>query len=79
MSLYQVCPSCSSNKLGQVQKDYEEQQEKIKNNVKLSDKEKEEAMQKVAKGYGLKYCCNSRLICYTSLERTIKINLKSAP
>ena len=76
MSLYSKCPSCSSDRLGQVQKDYEVKLEQIRNNVKLTTEQKDEAMQKLAKSYGLKYCCNMRLISYVQLENTAKMSNK---
>ena len=69
--LYPVCPTCQ-NLLADKQLKYEERLEKICNNKKLTDKQKQKQKEKLLDDLGLeRYCCRMRMISYVDLVQII--------
>lgn len=70
--LYLKCPSCK-NILGNKQVPFEKDLEKICEDVKLSDDQKNKSKEKLLDKYGLeKYCCRMRMLSYTPLINIVK-------
>ena len=62
--LYPVCPTCQ-NLLADKQLVYEESLDKICNNKKLNDEQKQKEKKKLLDNLGLqRYCCRMRMISY---------------
>ena len=62
--LYPVCPTCQ-NLLADKQIPFEEEMEKICNNKKLKEDEKQKQKKNLLDNLGLsRYCCRTRMISY---------------
>ena len=61
--LYSKCPTCGHS-LAEYQVPYETKEKLIKDNPKLSYKEKRDKISELVKSYKLRYCCNSRMMTY---------------
>jgi DNA-directed RNA polymerase subunit N (RpoN/RPB10) len=68
--LYATCPTCKKL-LGDKQIIYEKEMEKIINNEKMSEEEKENEKQKLAKSLVSRYCCRMRLISYIDFAKLV--------
>jgi DNA-directed RNA polymerase subunit N (RpoN/RPB10) len=68
--LYAVCPTCKKL-LGDKQIIYETEIEKIMNDNKLSDEEKDSKKQELAKKLTTRYCCRMRLISYVDFAKLV--------
>lgn len=69
--LYPVCPTCQ-NLLADKQLVYEESLDKICNNKKLNDEQKQKEKKKLLDNLGLqRYCCRMRMISYVDQVQII--------
>jgi DNA-directed RNA polymerase subunit N (RpoN/RPB10) len=68
--LYGTCPTCKKV-LGDKQIIYEKEMEKIVNDEKLSEEEKDNKKQELARKLTTRYCCRMRLISYTDFAKLI--------
>jgi DNA-directed RNA polymerase subunit N (RpoN/RPB10) len=68
--LYGTCPTCKKV-LGDKQIIFETEMEKIINNEKLSDEQKDLKKQELAKKLTIRYCCRMRLITYIDYAKLI--------
>jgi DNA-directed RNA polymerase subunit N (RpoN/RPB10) len=65
------CPTCGTL-LGDIQLIHEEEINKIDNNNKLSDEQKNERKKELINKYGLeRYCCRTRIIGYVDIVNII--------
>jgi DNA-directed RNA polymerase subunit N (RpoN/RPB10) len=68
--LYVTCPTCK-RLLGHLQIQYETEVEKIMNNPKLSDEQRENKKEEFAKKLVDRYCCRMRIITYTDFSKLL--------
>ncbi len=68
--LYVSCPTCKKV-LGHLQIKYEQELEKIVNNDKLSEEQKDAKKEEVAKNLVERYCCRMRLITYSDFSKLL--------
>ncbi len=65
------CPTCGKS-MADKQIPFEEGLEKICQNPKLSEKQKDEAKRELVNSMGLeRYCCKTRLISYVDLAQIV--------
>lgn len=69
--LYLKCPTCK-NILGNKQIPFENDIEKICENVSLSEEEKKKKKMELVDKYVDKYCCRMRLLTYAKLINIVK-------
>lgn len=70
--LYPNCPTCGYC-LASKQPKFEEEKEKICNNPKTNEEEKEKSVTDLVNSMNLRrYCCKMRLITYVDLAKLIK-------
>ncbi len=61
------CPTCGTL-IGDIQLIHEKEIEKIDNNEKLNEDQKNEKKKELINKYGLdKYCCRTRIITYVDI------------
>ncbi len=69
--LYPVCPTCQFL-LADKQIPYEEGYQKIINNDKINNKQKQEVIEKLLNDLGLiRYCCRMRVISFIDQSKLI--------
>jgi len=69
--LYPVCPTCQ-NLLADKQLIYEESLDKICNNKKLNNEQKQKEKKKLLDSLGLeRYCCRMRMVSYIDQVKII--------
>lgn len=69
--LYMTCPTCGYF-LGNLILKYEQDKEKICENINLSQKEKEENLSKLLLSLKLRrYCCKMRIMTYKDIVKDI--------
>lgn len=69
---YTRCPSCGTN-LAHLELDYEKAKQKICDNPKLTEEQKNEQKSKLVNSLGLvRYCCKSRVLTCLDTVNIIK-------
>ncbi len=68
--LYVICPTCKKL-LGDKQIKYEQELEKIVNNDKLSEEQKDNKKEELAQSLVKRYCCRMRLITYIDFSKLL--------
>lgn len=69
--IYPVCPTCQ-NLLADKQLKYEDELEKICNNTKSSNEQKQALKKKMLDDLGLtRYCCRMRMVSYLDQVKLI--------
>ncbi len=69
--IYPVCPTCQ-NLLADKQLKYEDELEKICNNTKSSNEQKQALKKKILDDLGLtRYCCRMRMVSYLDQVKLI--------
>jgi len=69
--IYPKCPTCGTL-LCDKQLKIEEELRKINNNSKLTIEQKDKEKRKLIKSFGLKYCCNMRLMSYMDIPKIVQ-------
>ena len=70
--LYLNCPTCQSSRLAFVQLSFQENKKKICDNPNLPESEKDKEISKLIKSFGLRPCCNMRLLTYVNQSEIVK-------
>ena len=73
--IYSSCPTCGFF-IGNVSENYEKEKEKISNNVKLSQEEKNNEISKLLRNLKIRrYCCRMRIMtCKNIVDEILPIN-----
>ena len=69
--IYSSCPTCGFF-IGNVSENYEKEKEKISNNVKLSQEQKNNEISKLLRSLKIRrYCCRMRIMTCTNVVNEI--------
>ena len=73
--IYSSCPTCGFF-IGNVSENYENEKEKISNNVKLSQEQKNNEISKLLRSLKIRrYCCRMRIMtCKNIVDEILPIN-----